>query len=104
MLQMDSNAHLGKNIIKEDPHEQNSNGKMFLDFMERMPHLTIVNTLELCEGSITRMRKSSRGLEESILDFFVVCQQILPFITKMTIDDKRENALTNIAKLKILVE
>ena len=67
-----------------------------------MPDLTIVNTLSQCEGSITRMRKTSRGLEESILDFFVVCQQILPFITRMVIDDKREQALTNYSSVKNL--
>ena len=49
----------------------------------------------MCEGVITRMRKTTRGLEQSILDVFVTCDKILPYITKMKVDDKRENALTN---------
>ena len=102
VLQMDSNAHMGKDILKEDPNDQNVNGKLFCDFLERMPHLTLVNTLPLCEGSITRMRKTTRGVEKSILDFFVVCSKILPFITKMAIDDRREHALTNYSTVKNL--
>ena len=83
VLQMDSNAHIGKDILKEDPNEQNSNVKLFCDFLERMSHLTIVNTLSLCEGSITRMRKTTRGVEKSILDFFTVCNKMLPNIFKL---------------------
>ena len=48
ILQMDSNAHLGKDIIENDPNVQNLNGKLFLEFLERMPHLNIINTLPLC--------------------------------------------------------
>ena len=73
ILQMDSNAHLGADIVEGDPNTQNSNGKLFSDFLARLPHLTIINTLPLCEGSITRQRKTTRGLEKSILDMFVTC-------------------------------
>ena len=55
ILQMDSNAHLGNEVIEGDPNDQNSNGKLFCEFLDRMPHLTIVNTLPVCEGLITRM-------------------------------------------------
>ena len=48
------------------------------------------------------MRKTTRGVEKSILDFFVVCSKILPFITKMAIDDRREHALTNYSTVKNL--
>ena len=102
ILQMDSNSHLGKDVIKEDPNDQNSNGKLFCDFLERMPHLTIINSLPICEGLITRMRKTSRGLEMSVLDVFVTCEQILPYIKRMVIDEKREHALTNFSTMKNL--
>ena len=98
---MDSNSHLGKDILKDDPNDQNTNGKLFCEFLNRMPHLTVVNTLPLCEGVITRMRKTTRGVEKSILDVFVTCQQILPFVKRMTIDENREHALTNYSKVKI---
>ena len=34
-------------------------------------------------------------LEESVLDFFIICHRILPFVEKMIIDDKKEHILTN---------
>ena len=63
ILQMDSNAHLGTDIINGDVNEQNVNGKYFVQFLERMPSLTLINALLLCEGEITRMRKTTRGVE-----------------------------------------
>ena len=100
ILQMDSNAHLGQEIIKDDPNPQNSNGKLFCEFLERMPHLTVINTLPICSGLITRMRKTTNGVEKSILDVFVTCHRILPFITKMTVDENRDLALTNFNGIK----
>ena len=100
ILQMDSNSHLGPEVIKNDPNLQNLNGRLFCEFLDRMPHLTIINSLPLCDGLITRMRKTSKGTEKSVLDVFVTCNRILPFITKMTIDENRELALTNFNGLK----
>ena len=65
------------------------------DFLERMPQLTLINSLPLCEGIVTRMRKTTKGVEKSCIDVFVACSKILPFIRKMRIDEKRENTLTN---------
>ena len=39
ILQMDSNAHLGTDIINGDVNEQNVNGKYFFQFLESMPSL-----------------------------------------------------------------
>ena len=41
---------------------------MFEEFLDRNSHLSVVNSLNICEGAITRRRK----FEESILDFFIV--------------------------------
>ena len=73
ILQMDSNAHLGKDYIKNDPNDQNLNGKLFCEFLERMPHLSVINSLPLCNGTITRMRRTTLGVEKSALDVFVTC-------------------------------
>ena len=100
ILQMDSNCHLGKDIIKDDVNAQNSNGKLFMKFMERNPSLTIINSLQLCEGTITRMRKTTRGVEKSVLDVFVACDKILPYIERMKVDEKRESGLTNFKAVK----
>ena len=100
ILQMDGNCHLGTDVIKGDLNVQNSNGKLFSTFLESNPHLTLVNSLPLCEGVITRMRKTAKRLEMSTLDVFVVCDKIMPHTTRMVIDEKREHILTNYRKLK----
>ena len=96
---MDSNCHLGKDIIENDVNVQNLNGKLFCEFMERNPHLTITNSLSICEGTITRMRKTTHGVEQSVLDVFVTCDKISPYILEMKVDEKMESALTNFTQL-----
>ena len=100
ILQMDGNAHLGTDVINGDVNEQNVNGKYFVQFLERMPSLSLINSLPLCEGKITRMRKTTRGVEQSILDVYVTCDKILPYITKMKVDESREYTLTNFSSVK----
>ena len=95
VLQFDGNLWAGSDIISGDPRIQNRNGKMFKSFLERHPHLTIVNSLPVCEGKITRRRSRDGLLEESILDFFVVCSRILPYVKKMVIDENKKSILTN---------
>ena len=61
-----------------------------------------MNALPLCHGKITRARNTSKGTEKSILDFFLVCNQILPLVTKMEISENGENALTRYRGEKIV--
>ena len=56
ILQMDANVWAGPELIPGDPNTQNSNGRMFEEFLLRNPKLTLVNSLQLCEGLITRIR------------------------------------------------
>ena len=63
--------------------------------------LIVVNSLKLCEGIITRERIFQNGkIERSTLDFFVVCEQMLPLITKMVIDQEKKYILTNHTQVK----
>ena len=55
ILQLDANAKIGKQNLKNDPNDESPNGRLLLDIVERQ-HLTIVNTMELCKGVITRER------------------------------------------------
>ena len=68
---------------------------MFPEFLERHPNLTVVNSLPFCEGLITRKRIREWKVEESILDFFVVCDKVLPFVTKIIIDEEKNFVLKN---------
>ena len=95
ILHFDGNLWAGKDIIPGDPRPQNRNGKLFQEFLARNSHLTVVNSLSICEGLITRRRIKDGVLEESVLDFFVVCDLVLPHVTKMVIDESKKHVLTN---------
>ena len=95
ILQFDGNLWAGSGIIPGDPRNQNKNGKLFQEFLSRHPNLTVVNALTLCQGLITRSRIKEGKPEESVLDFFVVCARVLPYVTSMVIDDAKKHILTN---------
>ena len=56
IIEIDSNAWAGKQLIPRDPNTQNSNGKLLENFLKRNRNMTLVNALPLCEGTITRKR------------------------------------------------
>ena len=94
IIQIDGNLWAGNKVIKGDPHEQNSNGKYFEEFLSENSHLTLVNSLDICDGKITRERTTTKSKEQSILDFVIVCDKVRPFVEKMRIDEQKEYALT----------
>ena len=100
ILQMDGNLHAGDELIKNDPNPQNMNGKLFMQFLQRNPSLTVVNSLSICEGLITRQRELESRTERAILDFFIVNEKLKPFLKRMIIDEKREFCMSNFAQLK----
>ena len=79
VLQGDLNCWLGPNILPHDKHEQNQNGKLFDKFVKNN-NLVIVNTLPICKGLVTRSRIMLSKVEESTVDFFVVCNKLLPYV------------------------
>ena len=84
ILQMDGNLWAGNKIIPSDPKPQNQNGKRIKEFLLKNPNLTVVNATNLCEGKFTRVRNESK----TIIDFFVVCDQLFPLVSKMKVDEK----------------
>ena len=99
ILQFDGNLWAGKNLIPNDPRPQNRNGKMFEDFLTNNPHLTVVNSLNICKGLLTRVRNKGGKYEGSVLDFFVVCSKILPYVTKMEIDHEKRYILSTFNRI-----
>ena len=98
IIQLDSNAHLGNTVILDDPNPSaNINGKLMLDFLKRT-NLTVVNALDICQGVITRSRTNIGGTEKSVLDFFLVCRRMRPFITRMVVDENEENKIVRFTK------
>ena len=100
IIQMDGNMWAGPEVIKNDPHQCNQNGKLLKNFIENFPHLCLVNSLDICQGLITRRRKTVRGNEESVLDVFIVCKKILPFVKRMIVDEDQNYTLSNYRKRK----
>ena len=100
ILHMDGNLWAGSEIIPGDPRKQNKNGKKFQNFLENNPNLTVVNSLPLCKGLITRARNKDGKSEKSVLDFFVVCNLVLPFVVEMKVDEDKIYVLTNYTRFK----
>ena len=94
IIQMDGNLWAGEEIIKGDPNKSNNNGKLFKKKLEKNPNLTVVNSLDICEGKITRRRVTLKKTEEAILDFFIVCDKIATFVEKLIIDEEKQFPLT----------
>jgi hypothetical protein len=97
---MDGNLHAGKELIKDDPNPQNTNGKLFMNFLKRNTTLTVVNAMNICEEVITRQRKLEIKTERAVLDFFLLNKKLVPFVKKMVINEKREYCLSNFAQAK----
>ena len=98
IIQMDGNLWGGPEVVKNDPNHINNNGKLFKDFLRRNPQLTVGNNLDICEGSITRSRKAGHKVEKSILDFFIFCEKMKPFVSEMIIDESKSYALSSYSK------
>ena len=100
-LQMDGNLHCGEDIIKGDPNTINTNGKLLRSFLDNNPSISLLNSLDRCQGKITRRRQKGNRSEESILDFALVCEKLLPFCERMIIDEEKKYPLTSYLNRKV---
>ena len=94
LLQGDLNSWLGSDIIQNDPRNLNNNEKRFNTFLTENS-LTVVNALGICKGLITRIKMRDGKIQKSIIDFFVVCKRLRPYLKEMIIDDQKDKILTN---------
>ena len=99
LIEMDGNLKFGDEIIKGDPNCMSENGKLMMGIIERK-NLHIVNAMQLCEGIITRYAVKDGKEEKAVLDYFIVCDKLVKFVTKMTIDEKRIHVLTKYCTTK----
>ena len=100
-IELDANSKLGSNIIPGDPCQQPSeNGKLLLELLEQHPNLTLLNKTNLCEGTITRSRTANNMLEESVIDFVMISDDLIPLVQSMLIYEDRKHSLTRFRKLK----
>ena len=92
-IELDANSKLGPSIVPGDPKPQSRNGKLLSNVVDENC-LVVVNGLGLCDGVITRERKTTQRTEKSVIDFFVVCERFLALIKSMKVDESRKHALT----------
>ena len=100
IITMDANSWLGSDILKNDVHQQNRNGKLFETFLNNNENMHILNNQHFCDGNITRTREVNGKEEKSILDFILTCDKVLPFAKHMYIDEKRIYAVANFCQKK----
>ena len=100
IIQLDANSKLGSKYIENDPHPQSLNGKLLSDIIERHKLIVVNGMTSICEGKITRKRVTSKAVEESIIDFVIVDDQLAGRVKKMIVDDKKEHVLTGFVKNK----
>ena len=94
------NATLGPNIIPGDQNPQNQNRKLFEQFLVENK-LTVINSLSLCKGVITRIRLLVTGkLESSSIDFYVVCERVLAHVSEIIIDSDKKHIATNFTNVQ----
>ena len=94
---MDANAKIGNEIINGDPHEMSPNGKLLMDLISRK-QLVVVNCTDKCTGVITRTKVKGKSTEQSVLDYFIVCQDLYSLVQGMWIDEQRDYVLTRFYK------
>ena len=99
VIELDANAKLGKEIIRNDPHSATENGKILLDIVTRQ-NLTVVNAMEVCEGVITRERVTKARIEKAVIDFVLVCGDMKEFVKSMLVDENKNHVLTKYASKK----
>ena len=92
-IEMDANAKVGSEIIKSDPNPRSSSGELLIEMCERN-NLIICNATDLCIGTITRQRITVNGIEKSIIDYFILCEEMFAYLSSMKIDEARLHVLT----------
>ena len=61
--------------------------------------LICVNSLPLTKGLITRKRRYLDETRQSTIDFYVVCDKVLPYVSSMEIVNDKKHNLTNYSLL-----
>ena len=79
IIEMDANAKVGHENIQNDPHTITNNGKLLVDLISRQ-NLTMLNATDFCTGTITRERKAGNKTEQSVIDYMVLCQEMLEYV------------------------
>ena len=103
IIEADFNSKLGNEIIPNDPHSQDKNGKILADIIRRQ-NLCVANSLVVCKGTITRKRTTTQRTEQSVISYVLVSEDLVDKIESVLIDEEREHVLTRVSKTKNGIE
>ena len=104
IIQLDVNSKLGKNIIPGDPHDQTPNGAALAEIVNRYA-LTVVNSIRnKVKGVITRRRITESGIEESVIDFLIVSNDLVKEVKELVIDEQKDHALAVVKRKNDIVK
>ena len=81
LIELDANAKLGYELIKDDPNRMSENGRFLKDIIEREA-LVLLNSSPLCQGVVTRHRVTKNAEEKSVIDFIITCDKLSIFLEK----------------------
>ena len=62
--------------------------------------MNLLNNHKKCKGVITRSRIAKEKVEKSVIDFVIVCENVISFFKNMVIDEEKINSLTNFKSKK----
>ena len=93
-IELDANAKLGHDIIENDPHEKSANGALLQGVIERN-NLVVGNATQLCSGLITRKRTTVSGIEKSVIDYLITCEELFAHMIEMTVDENNKYPIEN---------
>ena len=92
----DFNAKLGRGIIPNDRYDMSDNGQ-YLYKMITNYDLTVLNALDTCSGTFTRIKNKDPD-EQSVIDYAITSNDLVPFLKSMAIYESRK--ITPWRKLK----
>ena len=101
VVELDANAKIGNKIIKGDPHVSTPNGKLLVEMAQRQ-NLVIANSMDICEGTITRERVTKDNTETSVIDYILMSKDLAEYLNQVSIDDDRVFTLKITKRRQIL--
>ena len=85
----DFNANLGFDVLSHDMNPMSKNGEKLFNLFCKY-NLTLLNTLDFCEGTHTRIHKYKSRIEKYILDYVFVSSDLKKNVISMCIDEQKQ--------------
>ena len=100
VIELDANSKLGSTYVENDPHEMSANGRILEGIIQRNALIVANGVKGKSHGTITRKRVTTQSVEQSIIDYVLISEELENHMIGCFIDDKREHVLTKISKTK----